>query len=1487
MPSRSGAPPLTITYPPELPISAKRDEIARAIIANQVVIVSGETGSGKTTQIPKILLELGYGGRGAGRGRRPAMIAHTQPRRIAARSVAERIAQELGVPLGQTVGYQVRFTDHSGPATRLKLMTDGIVLAQIQADPLLKAYDAIIVDEAHERSLNIDFLLGYLKNLLGRRPELKLVITSATIDSELFARHFGPSPDRPAPVIHVSGRTYPVEIRYRPVGQDGVPEDQPTAIAAAARELLRTGDGDILVFCSGEREIADAADALATDLGALPGGRPGKHSPHDADRSPPATGQPHVGGAGAAGVAAAVGGAGVSGSMRGADVDGAVGGAGVSGSTRRAGVDGAVGVAGVSGSTRGADAAGAVGGAGAGIELLPLYSRLSAAEQHRVFERHAVRRIVLATNVAETSLTVPGIHYVIDPGTARISRYSKATKVQRLPIEPISQASANQRAGRCGRIAKGVCIRLYSANDFATRPEFTDPEILRTSLAAVILQMIAVGVAASPQDVARFPFVQPPDPRGVADGVKLLEELGAITHLGGRTQLTGIGRALARIPLDPRLGRMVIEAERLGVAREVTVIAAALTIQDPRERPVAFRAQADQAHARFNDPRSDFLSLLNLWEYLREQRSAGSSSAFRRLVRTEYLNYLRIREWQDLVKELRAALKEAARAGRRSGAAATPPPTSGGRASRPAGRDHGRQAGPNEVQTDRIPGGAAAPPPPGGRPGTPVDSAASPATQWRRHWPADAIHQALLTGLLSQVGMRPEPDTKGRTQRGRATSARAGAARPGSARDEYLGARGIKFAIFPGSGLRRKPPAWVMAAELVETSRLWARTCAAIDPSWVEQAAAHLAKPTYAEPRWSAKRGAALVTERVTVYGLPVVTGRPVPLSQIDPALARELFIRHALVEGDWRTDHAFYRINRELIDSGEELAARSRSPRYSILDEDLFEFYDRRIPEQVVSARHFDTWWNKTRRATPDLLTLTEPELVADATGARDGFPDQWVQGSLALPLTYEYAPGTESDGVTCHIPVQYANQVRPDGFDWQVPGLRLDLIAALIKALPKKYRAELLPARDTARQALERLGPPTDWLRPDGSIEPLTSALTRVFQDWRGVYVPDAAWAEATVPRHLRIEFAVEATGGQILAAGHDLRATVRAAAPDVSAAIGRVVAATAARPPRPAPAPDSPPPHWPDARTGLTTWDFGELPTEVVSGGGTDGIGHGNSGAPPVRGYPALVPTNGGADLKLLASAAEAAVLHPLGVRELLLGELALPARRLTSRLEYGPRAPGPGQAGASALLALAGSRYPSVAALVRDAQAAVVDAAVAAAGAPRDPAAYEALRAQLRGCLEDEADRVLRTGADLVVLGRRIEAAVERVAGVAVADSVADIKAHVAGLLGAGFLSRAGLARLADLRRYLKGDEYRLSRLGTARARENQGLRVIGDLREAYEVARAGALAAHGIEPAPLAEVAWMLEELRISLFAQVLGTAYPVSEKRIRRALAAP
>ncbi|MBO0820783.1 MAG: ATP-dependent RNA helicase HrpA, partial [Nocardiopsaceae bacterium] len=960
-----------ISYPAELPVTGRKEDIKAAIRDHQVVIVAGETGSGKTTQLPKICLELGRGITG--------QIGHTQPRRLAARTVAERIAEELGAGLGDVLGYKVRFTDSSSERTLVKLMTDGILLNEIASDRDLLRYDTLIIDEAHERSLNIDFILGYLKQLLPRRSDLKVIITSATIDPDRFARHFADSGGKPAPVVEVSGRTYPVQVRYRPVAgpeADDDDRDLPAAIGDAITELQAEDPGDILVFLSGEREIRDTADALK--------GR-------------------------------------------------------------------------------------------AGLEVLPLYSRLSAAEQHRVFELprnrpSGSRRVVLATNVAETSLTVPGIRYVIDPGTARISRYSLRTKVQRLPIEAISQASANQRKGRCGRVADGICVRLYSEEDFESRPEFTDPEIQRTNLASVILQMAAARLG----DVRNFPFVDPPDARAITDGTRLLEELNAFSGGG----LTETGRKMARLPVDPRIARMIIEAGQRGCAREVLIIAAALSIQDPRERPADAQAKADEAHRRFAQPESDFLAYVALWDYLGQRQRELSGSAFRRLCRQEYLNYLRIREWQDLHGQLRSLAEDL-------------------------------KINTRESSSERT-----------------------------------TVTVSLLAGLLSHVGMKiVVPSGKPGQGPGRGGPGGAGSRR--RELTDYLGARGTRFAIFPGSGLARKPPDWIVAAELVETSRLWGRIVAAIEPEWVEPVAAHLVKRSYSEPRWSKKRGAAIATEKVALYGIPIIADRAVPYSRIDPAASRELFIRHALVEGDWETRHRFFRANAALIAEAEELERRMRRPGLAGGDDTLFAFYDQRIPSGVVSARHFDNWWRKARQATPDRLTLTMKDLLADSgavAGAGD-FPRVWTSatpgaGEKELAVSYAFEPGSDADGVTIDIPLQTLNQARPEEFSWHVPGLRRELVTELIRSLPKDLRRQLVPAPEVARQVLERLpgadgaarAPgPSSAPGPDsapgtkGPTAEITEALARELRALRGVDVPADAFDLEKLPSHLRITFRI----------------------------------------------------------------------------------------------------------------------------------------------------------------------------------------------------------------------------------------------------------------------------------------------------------------------------------------------------------------------------
>jgi ATP-dependent helicase HrpA len=1241
-PGRRGArtPPgwAKVSYPPELPVSQRRDEIAEAIRDHQVVVVAGETGSGKTTQLPKICLELGRGVRG--------MIGHTQPRRLAARTVAERVAAELGTPLGQTVGYQVRFTDRVGPATQVKLMTDGILLAELERDRSLRRYDTIIIDEAHERSLNVDFLLGYLVRLLPRRPDLKLVITSATIDPERFSRHFGG-----APVVEVSGRTYPVEVRYRPLGEDpGDDRDQTQGILDAVDELCREGPGDILVFLSGEREIRDTAEALR-----------GHRFPH----SP------------------------------------------------------------------------------GGVDVLPLYARLAAADQHRVFQAHTGRRVVLATNVAETSLTVPGIRFVVDPGTARISRYSHRSKVQRLPIEPVSQASADQRKGRCGRTADGICIRLYSSEDFAGRPEFTEPEILRTNLASVILQMTSLRLG----DMAAFPFIDPPDRRSVKDGVDLLGELGALD--GGR--LTPVGRKLAQVPTDPRLARMLLEAGRLGCAREVLVIVAALSIQDPRERPADRQEAADERHRRFADKGSDFLTWLNLWRYLHERQAELSSNQFRKLCKAELLNFLRVREWQDLHGQLRAAA-----------------------------RDLGIRLNPAEAEPD-----------------------------------ADRVHTALLAGLLSHIGLK-QGDTR-----------------------EYLGARGTRFAIFPGSALARKPPQWVMAAELVETSRLWGREVARIEPEWAEELAAHLVKRSYAEPHWSRSRGAVLATERVTLYGVPIVTGRQVNYGPVDPGLARELFLRHALVEGDWETSHDFFARNRRLLAEVEELEHRARRRDILVDDHTLFDFYDQRVPDEVVSARHFDAWWKQASRERPDLLDFERSMLVedtADAPRAAD-YPNSWRQGGHRLRLTYQFEPGSDADGVTVHVPLAVLNQVDPDGFDWQVPGLRPELVTELIRSLPKAIRRSFIPAPDWAASALRRIGP------DDG---PLLEVLAAELQRAGPVEVPPGAFDLAKVPDHLRMTFRVVDRRGRgparVVGEGKDLATLKQRLAPRMRAAIAATAPGL--------------------ERDRVTTWDLGTLPrmVEERAGGGV------------VKGFPALVDEGGGVALRLLETEDEQAAAMWAGTRRLLLDAVPSPVRFVLGRQTN------------QAKLTLSRYRHGSATELFADCLAAAADDLIAANGGPSwDEPGFQRLLEAFRSELADVTlDVVTRVERILAVVGE-VEGRLATMANPAFAPAVVDLRIQLDDLIYPGWVAATGRRRLPDVLRYVRAMVQRLDRLPGDLAADADRMGRVARLTTAWR--ELTDLPPGARPPAEaLADIRWLLEELRVSYYAQTLGTARPVSERRVLRAI---
>ncbi|CUR55082.1 ATP-dependent RNA helicase HrpA [metagenome] len=1270
-----------ISYPAQLPVSARREDIAAAIRDHQVVIVAGETGSGKTTQLPKICLELGRGAGGPG----GQLIGHTQPRRIAARSVAERIAEELKTELGDVVGYQVRFTDRTSKSSRVKLMTDGILLAELQRDRMLRRYDTIIIDEAHERSLNVDFLLGYLKGLLPRRPDLKLIITSATIDPERFAQHFADREGRPAPIIEVSGRTYPVEIRYRPLVElaeeddEGEPvvRDQTEAIVDAVRELIPEGPGDLLVFLPGEREIRDTADAL-----------------NDFAQS-----------------------------------------------DRRS-----------------------------SLEVVPLYSRLSAAEQHKVFSSHQGRRVVLATNVAETSLTVPGIRYVVDTGVARISRYSVRTKVQRLPIEAISQASANQRSGRCGRVEAGIAIRLYAEEDFTGRPEFTEPEILRTNLASVILQMTALGLG----DVGRFPFVEPPDKRNVAAGVQLLEELGALVSTGATTEarsggprLTKLGRRLARLPIDPRLGRMVLEAERLGCVREVIVIAAALSLQDPRERPAEFQAQADQQHARFKAENSDFLTWLNLWRYLREQQRELSSSAFRRMCKKEFLNYLRVREWQDFESQLRQVCRE--------------------------------------MKIDVGKGG--------------LDAVED----------SDGIHQALLSGLLSHIGLLEE---RAKSPTGERRAMR-----------EYLGARGARFAIFPGSGLRGKNPQYVMAGELVETSRLWARQNAAIKPEWAERLGGPLVKRTYSEPHWSKKRASVMAYERATLYGVTLVADRLVSYGRIDPALSRELFIRHALVYGEWHTQHRFYATNLALLEQAEELEHRARRRDIVVDEHTLFDFYDQRVGQDVVSGAHFDQWWKQERRQHPELLTFDPSMLTHDTAGevrAHD-YPEVWQAGGgnegLTFPISYHFEPGATDDGLTIDVPVATLNRVGAEDFSWVVPGLREELVTALIRSLPKHLRVNFVPAPNKAREFLAAV--------PAGE-EPLLTALTRYFRGTTGIVVPTDAWDWTKVPEHLRPTFRVLDDTGTEQARGKDLEGLKEPLRPTFAKAMAEVAADTGR------------------SVTGQTTWTFGTIEASFTQ----TRAGH------EVRGFPALVDEGDTVGQQVFGSEEEAAARHRLGVRRLvLLGLRTDPVKAILDGLSNADK------------LALAGSPYPTVSDLLADCRAAAVQAVVDARPVARDHAAYDELLVAAGTDHEGQVRSVLADTMRALQAWRHTDRLLSGRADLSTLPALSDMKSQLARLFGRGFVSDAGTVQLRRLAVYCQAIDHRRERLDAQVGRDRQLMDQLSDLQEAW-LHRVQALPEGRPPGADLTRVRWMLEEYRVSLFAQHLGTAYAVSDARIRRSLSA-
>ena len=1220
-----------IVFPESLPVSQRKAEIEKLLSEHQVIVVAGETGSGKTTQLPKMCLELGFGNLGT--------IGHTQPRRIAARSVAARIAEELQTELGDLVGYKVRFNDQISDNTQIKLMTDGILLAEIQTDRFLNQYSCLIIDEAHERSLNNDFILGYLKQLLPRRPDLKVIITSATIDVERFSKHFNN-----APIIEVSGRTYPVEVRYRPVVEED-DQDQLQGILNAVDELQAEGRGDILIFMSGEREIRDTAEALQKQNL--------KHT-----------------------------------------------------------------------------------------EILPLFARLSAQEQNKIFHPSGLNRIVLATNVAETSLTVPGIKYVIDPGTARISRYSYRTKVQRLPIEPISQASANQRKGRCGRVSEGICIRLYSEEDFNNRPEFTDPEILRTNLASVILQMTALGL----DDIEAFPFVDAPDKRHIQDGVKLLEELGAFetvqTKSGEKRRLTTIGRQLAQLPVDPRLAKMLLSAVDFGSVYEVMIIVSALSIQDPRERPTDKQQASDEKHRRFADKKSDFLAFLNLWNYVQEQQKELTKNQFRRQCQKDFLNYLRIREWQDIYQQIRLAVREM---------------------------------------------------------GLPINSEKAEYQQ---------IHTALLSGLLSHIGLKE------------------------AEKQQYLGARNAHFAIFPNSVLFKKQPKWVMAAELVETSKLWGRMVAEIEPEWIEPLAEHLIKKSYSEPRWSKSRGAVIADEKVTLYGVPIVAARPVNYGSIDPTVSREIFIQSALVEGDWNTKHKFFKENQRLVREVEKLEHKSRRRDILVDDRTLFEFYDQRIGTEVVSQKHFDTWWKKAQQKDPELLNFERSFLINDDAEqvSKLDFPNFWHQGNLKLKLTYQFEPGTDSDGVTVHIPLPLLNQVEMTGFDWQIPGLREELVIALIKSLPKSYRRNFVPAPNYAQAFLGRAVP---------LEKPLLDTLIYELRRMTGVTVEAEHWHWEQIPSHLKMTFRVVDENGKKIAESMNLDELKFNLKDRVQESISAV-------------ADDG------IEQSGRHIWSFAELPQcyEQKQRGFS------------VKAFPAIVDEKDAVGIKLFETEFEQAVAMQQGLRRLLLLNVPSPIKYLHEKLPN------------KAKLGLYFTPFGRVLDLIDDCIACAVDKLIADFGGfVWNEEGFDKLRDFVRENVNEVTVDIAQKVEQILTLTHQLNQRLKGKMDFTMAFALSDMKSQITGLIYQGFVQKSGYARLPDLLRYLQAIDKRMDKLAQDVNRDRAAMLRVEQVQQAYQQLLAKLPKSKPISD-EVAEIRYMIEELRVSLFAQQLGTKYQVSDKRI-------
>ncbi|MCA0892966.1 ATP-dependent RNA helicase HrpA [Microbulbifer agarilyticus] len=1220
-----------VEWPEGLPVVARREEIAELIAANQVVVVAGETGSGKTTQLPKICLELGRGIFG--------QIGHTQPRRIAARTVANRIAEELGQSLGDSVGYQVRFTDQSTEHTHIKLMTDGILLAEIQRDPLLNNYDTLIIDEAHERSLNIDFLLGYLKTILPKRPDLKLIITSATIDLEKFSRHFDD-----APIIEVSGRTYPVDIHYRPPADSDADLNQ--QVIEAVEELLqeeksspRRG-GDVLVFMSGEREIRECAKAL-----------------RDAQL-------PH-------------------------------------------------------------------------IDVLPLYARLSLAEQSRVFAPHKGRRIVLATNVAETSITVPGIRYVIDPGTARISRYSYRSKIQRLPVEAISQASANQRAGRCGRVSAGVCIRLYEESDFVQRPEFTDAEILRTNLAAVILQMLQLRIG----DIREFPFVDPPDQRLINDGYNLLQELKAVDSKGAVTKM---GRALSRLPLDPRLGRMLLESGPTKSLRELLIIVSALAVQDPRERPAEKRQASDEKHKQWLHEQSDFLTLVNLWDGFETQRQELSQNQLRKWCQKNFLSWLRLREWRDIHHQLRVAIRD-------------------------------------------------------------LDLKMNPE-------PADyaSVHKAILPGLLGNIGVRDE-------------------------NKEFLGCRNRRFHVFPGSGQFKKPPRWLVAAQLLETSRLFAHTVGKIEPDWVLGYSEHLVKRNYFEPHYNPRSGAVMAFEKVTLYGLVLVDKQRIHYGKLDPVTSREVFIREALVEQRYRGKGKFFQHFKKLQEELEDLEAKSRRRDIVVDDEVVYRFFDERVPADIVNLAGFEKWRKQAEQKDPQLLFIPRDLMMQQDAGhvGEAQFPDSLTSSGIEYPLSYHFEPGSVDDGVSIQVPVGALHQVPAARLQWVVPGILRDKCIALVKNLPKQYRKHFVPVPAAVDKALPRM-------QPDNT--PLWQALAHELKRQTAQDLPEDAWASAEqgVEDFYRFNIQVLDENGRLLDQGREL--------PELQARYRDRVQQELAS------AGDD------FEREGITRWDFGDLPhTHQLDQGGLK-----------VRAYPALIANKDSVDLKLLDNPDEAARFTRAGICRLALLHLPEPVKYLRKELLKGK------ELGLSA--ADLGRREEVADDIL---MAAARECFWADENWPRSESEFvQALdkREQLIAIAQEIGELLIKALAQLVPLRRKIK----QQKNLAVAMAVGDINNQLAGLFYRGFLFHTPLEWLRQYGRYLKGIELRLEK---AALDPNRDRKLSGEFQQAsepYEDYAAGCdLQLLSGDPRIL-QYRWMLEEFRVSLFAQTLKTLMPVSIKRLRK-----